>query len=218
MLPAAFILGLTGSLHCVGMCGVLAFQAGKTTGTTLLYHAGRITTYILLGLVAGWISRFMAFTGWLGWFSVILGLVVILLLIFHSSAKWLSLRFNRALFQLQQRIGFLLKKKSGYAAMGVGLFNGLLPCGLVYSAVVLALVQPDIIHSILVMLLFGLGTVPALMALKWLTGRMLEILPVSFQKVQTTMLALTGILLIWRGASMINLFSISDTVLCYPLP
>ena len=218
MLPAAFLLGLTGSLHCVGMCGVLALQAGRTASATLMYHAGRIITYILLGLVAGWISRFMAFTGWLGWFSVLLGMVVISLIIFQASARWLSLRFNKALFHVQQRMGVLLKKKSNTSAMGVGLLNGLLPCGLVYSAVVLALVQPDVIHSVLVLLMFGLGTVPALLTVKWFAGHVLKAVPVSFQKIQTTLLAITGFLLIWRGASMINLFSISDTVLCYPLP
>lgn len=218
MLPAAFLLGLTGSLHCVGMCGVLALQAGRTTGTVFMYHAGRIITYIFLGLVAGSISRFMAFTGWLGWFSVILGMVVIFFLMFQGAGRWLALQYTSGLYNMQKNLIRLLKKQGTGAALGIGLLNGWLPCGLVYSAVVLALVQPDVRHSILIMLIFGMGTVPALLAVKWFVGRVLKKFPVSFQKIQITILALTGFLLIWRGASMINLFSISDSVLCYPLP
>lgn len=218
MLAAAFLLGLTGSLHCAGMCGVLAYQAGRSVNTAAMYHAGRLATYMLMGLLAGWLSQFMTFTGWLGWFSVILGLFVVLMLVFRSAAKWLTARFNRGLFVVQKNIGLLLKRKNIYASLGVGALNGLLPCGLVYSAVVIALVQPGIGQSMAVMLLFGLGTVPALLMVNWFAGNIMKSLPVSVQQLQNAMLAVTGFLLIWRGASMINLFSIHDSVLCYPLP
>lgn len=218
MLLAAFILGLTGSLHCVGMCGVLALQAGRTGLWSVLYHAGRLTTYVVLGLLAGWISRFMAFAGLLGWFSLILGVAVVLFLVFQKTGRWLTLKFSGNLYNLQKQLVSLLRKRSAWAALGIGVLNGWLPCGLVYSAVVVALVQPNVLHGIEVMLLFGLGTVPALVVAKWFATRVLSVLPVSFQKIQTAVLSLTGFLLIWRGASMVDLFSITNTALCYPLP
>lgn len=218
MLTTAFLLGLTGSLHCVGMCGVLALQAGRTPTAILLYHTGRIAAYVVLGLLAGVVGRFMALGGWLGWFSITLGLVIILFLLFQGAGRWLTLKFSTGLYGLQKKLIRLLNKQSTGTALGIGLLNGWLPCGLVYSAVVLALVQPDIGYSIMVMMLFGLGTVPALMAVRWFAAHLLKKLPVSFHRIQTTILALTGFLLIWRGASIINLFYIRDTVLCYPLP
>ncbi len=218
MMLTAFLLGFTGSLHCVGMCGVLALQAGRSGGGALLYHAGRITSYVVMGLLAGWISNFMALAGWLGWFSLLLGMAVIMFLIFQKAGQWLAAGFGRSLGWLQQRLAYLLRGRQIWTSLPIGLLNGWLPCGLVYSAVVVALVQPDVQGSVVVMLLFGAGTVPALMAVKWVAQKLATVAPFSVQRMQTLALALTGLLLIWRGASIADVFSISRTVLCYPLP
>lgn len=216
MIPAAFLLGLTGSLHCVGMCGVLALQAERWRIGTVMYHIGRLMAYVLLGLMAGIVSRFIALTGWLGWFSVMLGFVLIGFLLFRQVGRWFSIAISNRLFALQQRMAKLLHSQAGWAPLALGFLNGWLPCGLVYSAVVVALVQVSAWHSAGVMLAFGAGTVPALLAVKWASAK-IKTLP-AMQGFQTIVLAATGVLLIWRGASLINLFSINHTVLCYPLP
>ncbi len=143
MTGAAFLLGLTGSLHCMGMCGVLALAAGRSTLRTLLYHIGRTTTYLTMGIVAGWVNNFIALTGWLSWFSVALGVFVILLIFFKAVNGWLITRLSGGLVFFQQQLVTALRGKQVWTSFMVGLLNGWLPCGLVYSAVVLALVQPN---------------------------------------------------------------------------
>jgi sulfite exporter TauE/SafE len=216
MTAAAFILGLTGSLHCMAMCGMLALHAGRTALNSLLYHAGRILTYMLLGGFAAAIGRLVLLADWMGWFSIVLGIGVLIILIVRSAGTWLSVRMGSMLGKINRHIGVLLRRPTGMASCVVGLLNGLLPCGWVYAAMVLAMVQPDCWQSVTVMMVFGLGTVPALLILPWVSVKYVSRIPITFNRIHGMILFLTASLLIWRGASLLGLFSAQADILCSP--
>jgi sulfite exporter TauE/SafE len=171
------LTGLVGSLgHCLGMCGPLVVMVGlrskPSSGSVLwphtLYHLGRISVYVLLGLLAGSAGSAVGLGGSLSRLaatvSLLLGLGVFLLGLGYlgwlpvgrvgASAGWFSKAFARVM-QLGGPAGVLL----------LGALNGLLPCGLVYGALLIAASAGRALASALAMGLFGLGTVPALLAL-----------------------------------------------------
>lgn len=190
-LGIAFMIGLLGGIHCVGMCGgiVAALSMGRKSawwkGITL-YHLGRVLSYSGIGLLAGLAGNI--FTGSLNiavaqqLLSVTAGLMMIFF------ALQIGGFIPEKLFGLSiMRIpSFLLKRavagdSSTFWGV-VGIFNGLLPCGMVYAALSLALKQADPLSGAFIMLSFGLGTIPAMTILalvikRWdpeLRGRLLR--------------------------------------------
>lgn len=222
MLTAAFLLGFTGSLHCIGMCGPLAVQVQAANRNSLLfnrilYNVGRVITYSLLGLLAGTFGHIMEVSGWQGWFSILLGVLIFGVLFFDWIEKWIVPRTFSAISALKRGISKFMQSRSASSSILMGILNGVLPCGLVYAAVVLSLVQTGWVDSVLVMTVFGLGTIPALVAAAWSYDVLTRLLPVPVKKIQVYFVGVMAFLLIWRGASIEGLFSIDQTVLCYPL-
>ncbi|MFN3840579.1 MAG: sulfite exporter TauE/SafE family protein [Cyclobacteriaceae bacterium] len=222
MLTAAFLLGFTGSLHCIGMCGPLAVQVQAANKNFLLfnrilYNVGRVLTYSLLGLLAGTFGHIMEVSGWQGWFSILLGVLIFSGLVFNWVEKWIIPGTLSVISALKQGISKFLQSKSAGSSLLMGILNGVLPCGLVYAAIVLSLVQTNWLHSVLVMMVFGLGTVPAMFAVAWSYGILTRLLPVPVKKIQVYFIGVMAFLLVWRGASIEGLFSIDQTMLCYPL-
>jgi len=177
---ASLLLGLLGSLgHCVGMCSavVILFDRQPIFRNSLawpLAHAGRITSYVLLGLLFGLFGQLL----W-GFDK----LQVILSFIFASLAFYMASAFigltpsPELLFSsLTQRWGRAIRafqSASLPTAYLLGLLWGLLPCGLVLTALVAAAASASVALGALNMLVFGLATIPSLLAVKWLAGRAL---------------------------------------------
>lgn len=209
---AAFLLGFLGSLHCVGMCGPLAIvihqQAGRHSNHSIvsagLYHLGRITTYILLGLVIGLLS--MALWGVLQFYlSLIAG--VILILAAFSFLPWEKQIWKLpGLRQLGEWIpkayGRFLQSPSRLAPLAGGMVNGLLPCGLVYLALSTALATGDIQLGAAIMFYFGLGTIPALAATQFAGWKIKGRFVLVRKYVLPPFLILTGVFLILRAFSV----------------
>ena len=142
MLYAAFLPGLVSSLHCLGMCGPLALPvAGGGTGRKvlgrLLYNAGRINTYALLGLGMGLFGRGLSFVLSQQQLSVAVGVLLLAFVLLPSALAGRlglmtpALRFtNRVKAQFAQ----LFRQRSLPVLFGIGMLNGLLPCGMVYVA------------------------------------------------------------------------------------
>ena len=204
----AFLLGLAGSAHCAGMCGplALALPTGGKHGLALapgraLYNAGRVTTYCLLGVVFGLIGRSLALAGVQRWVSIGLG-VAILFGVFVARARALTVKFALPVAWLKQVLGRLLQRQSLAAQYWFGVLNGLLPCGLVYIACVGSAATGGLFSGVEYMLVFGLGTVPMMLALS-LAG---QALPFAFrlrlQRLIPVCLALVAVLLILRGLSL----------------
>ncbi|MFN2261124.1 MAG: sulfite exporter TauE/SafE family protein, partial [Psychroflexus sp.] len=145
MLWSAFIFGLLGSLHCVGMCGPIALMlpVDRQNETRkffqiFLYHLGRISTYALIGLFFGLIGESFAMFGFQQQLSIIIGVLMLLSVILPQSALN-KIRITKPIYRIigniKSEIGQSLKKKELDTFFYLGFLNGFLPCGLVYMAV-----------------------------------------------------------------------------------
>lgn len=211
----AFILGLVSSLHCVGMCGPIAMMVPNPSGAarskgqvlfaTLLYNAGRITTYAAYGLAFGLIGRSFAWFGWQQKISITLGVLIILALVLPSvfSGNNPMLRWQNAFFQgLRERIGKLLFKGHPASLFGIGLLNGLLPCSMVYLALAGAMATGTAMQGAAFMALFGLGTLPAMAALGIFGTMVGQRLRHSARQLFPAIMVLMATLLILRGLNL----------------
>jgi len=169
----AFTIGLFGSLHCVGMCGpiALALPLGKRSRWqialhALLYNFGRTFTYITLGLIIGLLGKGIFLAGLQKQLSIFTGisLLVVVLFSINLETKIISIPiFSRLFLFLKSGLGRFLNNPSRISIFFTGLLNGLLPCGLVYLALVSALTLGSISSSAMYMLFFGLGTIPLML-------------------------------------------------------
>lgn len=160
MLLGAAIAGILGGPHCVGMCGGFAAAAGGST-EALAWAAGRLVSYAALGAVAGAMGHALPAS------STAVGVVSVALLAFFSLrlaglAPVGQGRLHRLSAPLVAAAGGLLQRRGGAARFGFGVLNGLLPCGLVYAALALPIAGGSAGWGALLMVAFGLGTIPGL--------------------------------------------------------
>lgn len=166
----AFFIGLFGSLHCVGMCGPLAFaipsfgqSRWRIVVDKLLYNSGRVITYTLLGFIAGMVGRQLWLANLQQALSLVTGLIIIAVGI-SRIFKWRLLpgNGNKAFFSpVNRMLNYALKHQAGHLA--VGLLNGFLPCGFVYLALLGAINTPSPVTASQYMFWFGVGTFPLML-------------------------------------------------------
>ena len=204
----AFALGLAGSLHCAVMCGPLVLALSKARPPSLresagriCYHAGRIATYSLLGLIFGFLGYFVAPAGFQRWLSISLGVFLFAGLLVGTRVSlapsiwsWVTL--------LQSSMRSLLQRRSLLSQALMGGLNGLLPCGLVYVAVAGATATGQSLKGAAFMACFGLGTWPLMLGIH-LAGQRLP-LPMRFSigNVTRGAVVLMASLLILRGLEL----------------
>lgn len=216
MLPAWLIggvsLGLVSSLHCVGMCGPLALSLpvkhlprAQRLFTLSVYQVGRIITYASLGLLGGAAGRGVHLAGFQQAFSLIMGILVITLLVLYYGYHyaWQPPVLNRLYAWLQKTMMRLLRSDrstSGFLLLGMA--NGLLPCGMVYVALAASLTSSSLNEGIGLMVFFGIGTLPAMLALSY-AGHLLS-LPVRYRLRQLVpvFMGLVGLALLLRGLNL----------------
>jgi sulfite exporter TauE/SafE len=185
-LPAIlFTAGLTGSVvHCATMCGPLVLgqvgdrlarmpaarlcETNRLGAAALLpYHLGRITTYSVLGAIAALLGGAVAELPWLGWLRAGLLLVGAMYFLIAALTRFGILKGARG-GPGANRLGRFVRQLAGRArALGgfpLGLALGLIPCGLVYAALAVAAATGRPLMGALAMAVFGLGTVPSLIA------------------------------------------------------
>ncbi|WP_375586416.1 sulfite exporter TauE/SafE family protein [Cyclobacterium xiamenense] len=172
MFWTAFVWGLLGSFHCIGMCGPIALAlAGKDKNkfllNKLLYNSGRTLTYVFLGGLVGLLGFSIALAGIQQWLSIITGIVLVLLAFsFRKSEKWVSHSLlSTSLARLKFRLGRSIKPGGTPAFAFSGVLNGLLPCGLVYMALIASLAMQSPWQGMAYMFFFGLGTFPVMILL-----------------------------------------------------
>jgi uncharacterized protein len=163
------LLGFLGSLHCLGMCGpivlALPFAGTRDTLKKMLYNSGRVITYAVMGLGAGFIGSRFFMAGIQQDMSVIFGASIVLYVVIPPSVKNKLSSSSPVSFlykPVKLYIGKLLKSRNNISFLTMGLLNGLLPCGFVYMALAASVVTGSPLNGSLAMALFGLGTVPAL--------------------------------------------------------
>lgn len=167
----AFMAGLAGGVHCVGMCGGFASMTAARGGIpgTALYSAGRILTYSVLGAVAGLLGTALSGFGLAG--AIVSG--VLLIWFAGRLAGWIPPM--RAGTDLAHRVLAPLMRRTGPAApLLFGAATALVPCGLVYAALALPIVSSSPASGALAMALFGLGTVPLLSGFALGAGRLVR--------------------------------------------
>jgi len=206
---SALLLGLAGSLHCVGMCGAIAVALPldrnswwRRISGALLYHLGRSITYSIMGVIFGLIGAGLSLAGFQRWLSIITGAVMILVVLFPALFKN-PFTTNFSLFS-KIRNGFqsLFAKRSLPALLGIGLLNGLLPCGLVYIALAGALGTGGVAEGALFMLVFGIATAPLLFVVSIL-GTVISInLRQKLAKAIPVIVVIIGLLFILRGLNL----------------
>lgn len=209
MLYLAFILGLTASIHCIVMCGPIAVSlpvhqrslSGKWTGI-LVYNAGRLLSYGSLGMIAGLLGYAFEITGWQKAFSIAVGLLMISVVVYSSGTfekLGSPLFFRSGIRALKQYWKHFLSKKDNISLAVIGVLNGILPCGMVYVALLSAASMQRVEQSVVYMLLYGLGTLPTMIAM----GMGGHLIPSRYRvrlgKLTPWVIAITGFVLIMRG-------------------
>ena len=170
----AFMTGIAGAFHCLGMCGT--FAVGYFIGhgwrhrlaPHMAYHGMRIFTYVLLGIGGALVGRVLAQAGIVGKAQGILMIIAGLLII--ATGLWvggfLPGKGSRSCNNKQcNAVRFQDWRKGKYMPFAAGLMNGLVPCSLVFSVALKTLVTDSIVDAALIMLFFGQGTLPMMLLL-----------------------------------------------------
>ncbi|MDT8376204.1 MAG: sulfite exporter TauE/SafE family protein, partial [Mariprofundaceae bacterium] len=217
VLVAGFMIGFLGSMHCIGMCGglVTALSISRPdvwwTGLAA-YQAGRVSTYVLLGLLTGLLGAVLTRVEWIDSAQQILALLAGVMMVAFGMhlAGLMTDPFQKFLARFSPLSG-LLKWIKGAAAgrhpvswYMVGILNGLLPCGLVYAALAMALASGEVPRAGLIMLAFGLGTVPAMMFVPVLMRKLTPRMRGGFLKVAGVVLVVLGLMTAVRGADWMH--------------
>ena len=212
MLYSAFILGLLGSFHCVGMCGPIAFMLPVDRSNTYkkitqisIYHFGRLLAYSIIGLVFGLIGKSLYIFGYQQQLSIIIGVLMILVVLIPQQT-FNKYNFSKPVYRLISKVkyavGSAMKKKTMDTFLTIGFLNGFLPCGLVYMALFAAIACGNAINGSLYMAIFGLGTIPlmttAISFSQFLKGTARQ----RIQKAIPVFVILIGALFILRGLGL----------------
>lgn len=183
ILIVAFNLGLISTLHCVGMCGgilsAMMFSAPcknqkkqRLINRSLSYNIGRITSYSLAGLICGLLgSKIIELTRTINAHLILQSIAALVLIAlalnilgifpFKKYLESIGIKIWKIIQPLGQRIYPI---DSHWRAYLFGMVWGWLPCGLVYSALILSLSTATALDGMLTMCIFGLGTLPGMLA------------------------------------------------------
>ncbi len=212
MLLSAIILGLMGSLHCVGMCGPIAFMLPvdrsnnfKKFGQIFIYHFGRLLAYGIIGLVFGLLGKGLYIFGMQQKLSIAIGILMILVVIipYRTFAKY---NFSKPIYKVisgvKTRLGQELKKKTPDTFLTIGFLNGFLPCGLVYMALFGAIAMGNAAEGSLYMVLFGLGTIPLMTSAIYFGNLLKSGVRQKIQKLIPVFVVAVALLFILRGLGL----------------
>lgn len=212
MLLSAALLGLLGSLHCVGMCGPIAFMLPvdrqsetKKFFQVFLYHLGRLLAYGIIGLLFGLLGKGLYVFGMQQKLSISIGVLMIAIVFIPArifNRYKLSKPFYKLVSKVKNRLGQELGKKSSDTFLTIGFLNGFLPCGLVYMALFGAIAMGNAVEGSLYMILFGLGTVPLMTTAIYFSGLLKGVARRKVQKLIPVFVVLVGVLFIVRGLGL----------------
>lgn len=201
-LGTALLLGLLGSAHCIGMCGGIAssISLGQPTHAgkyLLFYNIGRISSYTIAGAILGSLDFLVRY----GSMQILLRTVAALMLIamgLYIAQWWRGLsHLEQFGFKLWRHISPLASKllpvTSAPKAFFLGACWGWLPCGLIYSTLIWSSAANSSTQSALLMLCFGIGTLPAMMTTSLLAKQVQQLLSKRYSQ------QICGILIISFG-------------------
>lgn len=181
-LSAALISGVAGSVHCFVMCGGLAGALGMrrpataggigALGDAAMYHVGRVGGYTIIGAIFGGLGATVGSALDLPKLAMmarvaaglLLVLVALRVLVGWNALAWLEWLGARFWISVQPLARRLVSSRAASRNLLLGLLWGWLPCGLVYSMLLFAALTGDALRGGGIMLAFGLGTLPAMLA------------------------------------------------------
>ncbi|TDE18722.1 sulfite exporter TauE/SafE family protein [Dyadobacter psychrotolerans] len=202
-------MGLMSSFHCIGMCGPIALALPIQKGNRwqqlaglLLYNSGRALTYAFLGLLIGSVSSSLAWIGYLRYLSVFAGIIMLSYVFwpafldkyFHVPMFW-----QKTIQSVRTKMGAMLRSRTIHGWLFLGILNGLLPCGMVYLALISSVATGSMAGSGIYMLLFGIGTLPMMMMVGFFKQWLTPALRSRMRKITPIVLTAAGIWLVARG-------------------
>jgi sulfite exporter TauE/SafE len=201
------IFGLISTLHCAGMCGPLAFYIpsqvkGDKRVFAVLYQIGRISIYILIGLMVYLLGMSFSFFKLQQVLSIVMGSLMVVYVLWPllklPQIKLFSNLQGNILKKISNAIGANNKK----SALGLGIMNGLLPCGAIYIAALYCASFSHVSDALIYMSLFGLGTMPVFIAAWMLLSKQFSFKVKRFTYLYRALPLIVGILMILRGANL----------------
>jgi len=234
MLLSALTAGLFGSLHCAGMCGGIASALGMSMkqssentqsvssqpvsfqplNMALFFQLGRISSYFVAGCIAGYFgdvitqaTLFKNVAVYLRLFSALflvgLGLYLAGFFPFFSIIEKLGVPVWRKISPLSR---YLLPVKNIFQAYGLGFLWGWLPCGLTYSILLWSITAGSAIEGGLLMLAFGLGTIPAMLPLTLGAGKVVQLVKQpTLRKIVGLIIVVAGLFVLQNSIMMLNM-------------
>ena len=212
----AFILGVISNLHCLGMCGpiALAIPLNRSSKSAMLfgilqYHLGRVLVYAILGYIVGYIGMGIKLFGVLQVISIIAGIGIIIYA-WRKKINFTKIKLPRFLCTLSlskghflsRSMGKIMRSESPLKLFLLGALNGLLPCGMVYTALITAVVLGTPILSATSMLAFGLGTLPGLVAFSVFAQQLGNTIRSKINRYLPYLITVVGLLIVLRGMNL----------------
>jgi sulfite exporter TauE/SafE len=206
MWTTAVIMGLAGSLHCLGMCSPLAMAATGMRGpyflNRLVYNGGRILSYGILGALVGTVGTLFVLPNIQAIVSISLGVTLIAIGMtgVHIQVPFVSGFLQRVTIWIKKVFSNLLKKKSILSTTLLGMVNGLLPCGLTYLALAYCVTTDSAIDAFTFMLIFGAGTLPVMLGFTSVLQGLINRFRFNLRSFTSITMVVLGLLLITRSA------------------
>ena len=205
----AFFIGLFGSVHCIGMCGPLAFAVPTVNNKwwlivadKVIYNIGRIVTYSFLGLLIGFIGKQLWLSGLQQGVSLVSGLLIIMAGL--SRLFKVRMKDNKIvsfiLSPIMRLLNYALQHRAGHLI--VGLLNGFLPCGFVYLALVWAINTSSPLASAQFMFFFGAGTFPLMLLATVSSGFIGQVVRRRINKAMPYLMVGLGFWFVLRGLNL----------------
>jgi len=203
----AFMIGILGSVHCVGMCGPLAFSVPSLRPGLLyqimdkvLYQLGRVLSYTILGALIGVIGTQL----WMSGLQQVLSLTTGLLIILAACSRLFKIKVgkngNYLLKPFNAVLGFALRQRANHLI--IGMINGLLPCGFVYLALAAAVNTPTVASAAGYMFWFGLGTSPLMFLAVFTMGFSRNLFRMRINRAIPYFMLFLGIWFLLRGMDL----------------
>lgn len=211
IISMAFVMGLIGSFHCLGMCGpiAMALPMGHRNNSSrllggVIYNLGRVFTYSFLGLVLGLAGDLLISPKIQNVVSITFGALIAIYLLLPSKTKTaLRISPNQALLvRLRKQIAKFLYIENNSSLFGIGMLNGLLPCGMIYLALTSSFLAGSAVKGSLFMFSFGIGTFPTMLAAVFFGSFVNQHIRSRLRKLVPVFLFFMAALLIVRGMNL----------------
>ena len=194
------------------MCGPIAMMLpvdrsneAKKVSQIITYHIGKLAAYGTLGLIFGLLGKSFYLAGMQQQMSIILGVLMIVVALVPEKV-FAKYNFSKPIFKIitkvKSSLGQQFKNKSYKSLFMIGLLNGFLPCGMVYVAIFGAIAMQSVSVGVLYMLLFGIGTIPMLTAVIYLSNLLSFSFRGTLQKIIPVVAVVIGMLFIIRGLGL----------------